>query len=148
MRNVLLLRTTKAAYYVTNDKKKKPYTYKIYNFTKDGIDTSDQQIISLTNKQKTGKWTLVALVYVLGMSRVNSQAINAMNTGDTSTKSFESGWELMILFIKPHMSNQITIGGLSRIVEESIRVYLDQAREVDPPSPNDGKGRVCRVCQK
>ena len=47
----------------------------------------------------------------------------------------------MISLIKPHMSNQ-------PFLEESIRVYLDQAREVDPPPPNDGKARVCRVCQK
>ena len=82
------------------------------------------------------------------MSRVNSQAICAMNTRDTSTKSFEFGWELMMLLIKPHMSNRITIGGLSSNLEESIRVYLDQAREVDPSPPNAGKARVCGVYQK
>ena len=38
MRNVLLLRTTEAAHYVTNDEKKKPCTYKIYDFTEGGID--------------------------------------------------------------------------------------------------------------
>ena len=43
------------------------------------------------------------------------------------------------------MSSRITIGGLSSNLEESIRVYLDQAKEVDP---NDGKARVFRVWQK
>ena len=40
------------------------------------------------------------------------------------------------------------IGGFSSNLEESITIYLGQAREVDPPPPSDGKGRVCRVCQK
>ena len=82
------------------------------------------------------------------MSRANIQAIYAMNTRDTSTKSFEFGWELMMLLIKPHISYRITIGGLSSNLEESIKVYLDQARKVDPSPPNAGKARVCRVYQK
>ena len=70
-----------------------------------------------------------------------------MNTRNTSTKSFEFGWELMISLIKAHISNLITTGGLSSNLEESTRVYFDQAREVDPPPPNDGEARVCRVRQ-
>ena len=41
MRNVLLLHTTEAAHYVTNDEKKKTYTYKIYDFTKGSTDIPD-----------------------------------------------------------------------------------------------------------
>ena len=76
-----------------------------------------------------------------------------MNTRDT-IKNFEFGWEFMISLIKPHMTNRITVGGLSSNLEESIRVYLNQAREVDPRHPNDGKARVCQTekhspgCQK
>ena len=54
----------------------------------------------------------------------------------------------MISLIKHHTSSRITIGGLSSNLEESIRVCLNQAKEVDPPSPNDGKARVFRVWQK
>ena len=118
IRNVLLLHTTEAARYVTNDEKKKPYTNKIYDSAKGGVDIPDQRMVSLTCKEKKRKWTLVALVYVPDMSNsqqiwVNSQAIHAMNTRDTSTKSFKFGWELMISLSKPHMSNRITIEGLS-----------------------------------
>ena len=42
MRNVLLLYSTEAAHYVTNDEKKKPYRYKTYDFTKAGVSISDQ----------------------------------------------------------------------------------------------------------
>ena len=71
-----------------------------------------------------------------------------MNTRDVGRKSFEFGWALMIWLIKLHMSNRISIGGLSSNLEESIRVHLDQAREVDPPPPNVDKARVCIVFQK
>ena len=70
-----------------------------------------------------------------------------MNSRDTRTKSLEFGWELIISLIKPHMTNQITIGGISNNLEEFITVYLDQATEIDPPTSNDGKVRVRRVCQ-
>ena len=63
IRNVLLLHTTEATHYVTNDEKKKPYTNKIYDSAKGGIDIPNQQMVSLTCKEKTRKWTLVALVY-------------------------------------------------------------------------------------
>ena len=41
----------------------------------------------------------------------------------------------LILLIKPHMSNQIMIRGLSSNLEESIRVYLDHAGKANPPTP-------------
>ena len=52
MRNVLLVNTTEPAHYVTNDEKTNPYIYKIYDFTKGGIDIPDQRMESLTCKQK------------------------------------------------------------------------------------------------
>ena len=54
----------------------------------------------------------------------------------------------MISITKTHMSNQITIVGLSSNLEESIRVYPDQVREINPSPSNNGKVRVCRVRQK
>ena len=41
VRNVLLLTTMEPTHYVTRDKKKKPYMYKIYDFTKGGIGIPD-----------------------------------------------------------------------------------------------------------
>ena len=57
---------------------------------------------SLTCKQKHKKMDtcFAALAYVLDISRVNSQAIYALNTMDTSRKSFEFGWELMIVILR------------------------------------------------
>ena len=42
MRNVLLLTIMEPAHYVPDDKKKKPYMYKIYDFTKGSIDILHQ----------------------------------------------------------------------------------------------------------
>ena len=41
MRNLLLLTTMEPDHYVTDDKKKKPYMYRIYYFTKGDIDIPD-----------------------------------------------------------------------------------------------------------
>ena len=84
--------------------KKKTCTYKIYDFNEGGFGIPDQRVYSFTWKQKPRKWTLFALAYVLDMSRFHNQAIYAMNTRDTSTKSFLIGWDLMISLIKPHMN--------------------------------------------
>ena len=53
----------------------KPLIYKIYDYTKGGIDIPDLRMGSYTTKHKTRKWTLVALSYVLGKARINTQAI-------------------------------------------------------------------------
>ena len=53
MRNVLLLTTIEPVHYVTDNKKKKPYMYKIYDFTKGGIDIPDQRVGTYTCKVKT-----------------------------------------------------------------------------------------------
>ena len=97
--------------------KRKNHTQIKYDFTKGGIDIPDQWMGCLTCKQKARKWTLVALAYVFDISKVNSQAIYTMIIKDISTKS-----------LKPHMSNRITIRGLSGNLGESIKVYLYQVR--------------------
>ena len=89
IRNVLLLHTTEAAHYVTNDEKKHKQThirlyYRCYRHT-----WSMNGFPYLLAKNK--KWKLFALAYVLDISRVNNQEIYAMNIRDASTKSFESG---------------------------------------------------------
>ena len=55
MKNVLLLTTMEPAHYVTDGKKKKPYMYKIYDFTKRGIDIPNQRVGTYTGKVKTRK---------------------------------------------------------------------------------------------
>ena len=67
---MLLLHTTDVADYVTNGEKKKPYTYKIYDFTTGGINIPINERFSLIVSKKQEKWRLVALAYVLDIRRV------------------------------------------------------------------------------
>ena len=91
MRNVLLLTTMEPAHYVTDEKRKKPYMYKIYDFTKGGIDIPDQRVGTYTCKVKTRKWTLAALSYVLDMAGRNRQTVYKINKEKTEVDSFEFG---------------------------------------------------------
>ena len=89
MRNVLLLHTTEAAHYVTNDEKKHKQTH-IRLYCRCYRHTRSMNVFPyLLAKNK--KWKLFELAYVLDMSRVNNQEIYAMNIRDARTKSFESG---------------------------------------------------------
>ena len=115
MRNVLLLTTMEPAHYVTDDKKKKPYMYKIYDFTKGGIDIPDQRVGTYTCKVKTRKWTLVALSYVLDMARTNSQTVYKINNEKTEVDSFEFGWELAKSLVKKFMLERLQKGALPLI---------------------------------
>ena len=103
---------------------KKPLSYKIYDYTKGGIDTLDQRMGSYTTKYKTRKWTLVALSYVLDMARINSQAIYVINNAKEDVDSFEFGWELMKALVKPNMHTRLARGGLSKHLQNSITHIL------------------------
>ena len=93
---------------------KKPLSYKIYDYTKGGIDIPDQRMGSYTTKYKTRKWTLVALSYVLDMARINSQAIYVISNAKEDVDSFEFGLELMKALVKPNMDIHLARGSLSK----------------------------------
>ena len=78
---------------MTQDDKKKPLAYKIYDYTKGNNDILDQRKGSYAtnfknkkNKKKT--LILVALSNVLDMTRLNSQAIYVTNNAKEETDSF------------------------------------------------------------
>ena len=113
MTNVLLLHNGNPAHYVTQDDKK-PLSYKIYDYTKEGIDIPDQKMGSYTTKYKTRRWTIVASSYVLEMTRINSQAIYVINNAKEDVDSFEFGWKIMKALVKPNMHTHFARGGLSK----------------------------------
>ena len=129
MRNVLLLTTMEPAHYVTDDKKKKPYMYKMYDFTKGGIDIPDQRVGTYTCKVKTRKWTLVALSYVLDMARTNRQTIYKINNEKTKVDSFEFGWELAKSLVKNFMLERLQKGGLTACLKNSILRLIAEENE-------------------
>lgn len=55
----------------------------------------------------------------------------------------------LVSLVRLHMSNPVAAGGLTTSLKTSIRLFLKQSEErPDTPSPNNGKTRVCKVCQK
>ena len=69
-KNILLLSTVQPLKGVTkDDSKTKPAVYKLYDFTKGGMDIIDQRMGAYTSKIKSLQWTMVALAYILDMAR-------------------------------------------------------------------------------
>ena len=65
-KNILMLTTMRPLPGVTSDDgKKKPALYKLYDFTKGGMDIVDQKFGNYTVKTKSRKWTTVAFSYLL-----------------------------------------------------------------------------------
>ena len=65
-KNILMLTTMRPLLGVTSDDgKKKPALYKLYDFTKGGMDIVDQKFGNYTVKTKSRKWTTVAFSYLL-----------------------------------------------------------------------------------
>ena len=63
----------------SDDGKKKPALYKLYDFTKGGTDIVDQKFGNYTVKTKSRKWTTVAFSYPLDTVRVNAMTVAALN---------------------------------------------------------------------
>ena len=122
MRNVLLLHTTNPAHYV-------------------------QGMGSYTTKYKTRKWTLVALSYVLDMTRINSHAIYVINNAKEDVDSFKFGWELMKAFVKPNIHTRLARGGLSKHLQNSITHILGAENDkVEHLPPNNDTPIRCKIC--
>ena len=145
MRKVLLLQTTNSAHYVTQDDKK-PLSYRIYDYTKGGIDIPGQRIGSYTTKYKTRNWTLLALSYVLDMARINSHAIYVINNAKKIVDSFKFGWELMKAFVKPNMHTRLARGGLSKHLQNWITHILGNENDkVEHLPPKNDTPRRCKI---
>ena len=91
-----------------------------------------------TIKYKTRKWTLVALLYVLHMARINSQAVYVINNAKEDVGSSAFGRELMKTLVKPNMHTRSARRGLSKHLQNSITHMLGVEKDkVEQPPPND-----------
>ena len=109
-RNVLLINTMNSAHFVTDDKKEKRYFYKVYDYTKVGVDIPDQRIASYKVKSKTCKWTWVANFYLLDVACINAQTIASEN-GFPPKSSFGFVPYLVMALGKPSMGSRLEGGG-------------------------------------
>ena len=103
--------------------------YKIYDFTKGGIDIPDQQVGTYTCKVKTKRWTLLALSYVLDMARTNSQTVYKINNEKTEVDSFEFGWDLAKSLVKNFMLERLQKWGLTAYLKNTMLRLIAEGNE-------------------
>ena len=103
-KNVLLLSTHKPIFGRTmDDNKNKAALYKLYDFTKRGIDIVDQRMGFYTCKFKLRKWSMVAFSCIIDMACVNSSTLFALNVNNNPLKqsSFEFGMDIVCSLVGP-----------------------------------------------
>ena len=101
---------------------------------------------SYTTKPKTGKWTIVAMSYVLDMARMNSQTVYEANNSINGFNSFDPGWLLVNSHVAPHMHNRIE-QGLTMTLKSSMMKFMGKKEpESQPLPPNDNILRRCKIC--
>ena len=55
--------------------------------------------------QKTRKWTLAALVYILDMARINTQTVFSMHSNVSNTNSSDFSLDIVKALPTPHMES-------------------------------------------
>ena len=79
-RNVLLLSTMHPILGTAKDNLRlKPAIYKLYEYTKGGIDIIDSRMNFYSSKAKSRRCTMTAFAYVLDPCRVNASTVIALN---------------------------------------------------------------------
>ena len=112
-KNILVLSTMRSLPGATRDDGyHKPAIIKLYDFTKGGTDILDQLNDYHTCRSCTFRWDVVALFYMLGTIRVNSETIWCIKHGlDVQKfKSCDFAWELAMQLIKLFVRSRNTSG--------------------------------------
>ena len=148
LRNVLLLSTHNVYPGVTDDDKLKPYIYKVYDYTKGGVDVADQIMGSCTTSSKSNRWTIVALSHLLDSSRINGKTIFISNVNEIDSREY--AWNLAMAMSKPFVQSR-SINGLQRDARLKMDMFLNQPLQVATaevqPNPDSSSGR-CSSCIK
>lgn len=146
-KSVIVLSTLDPIRGVTkDDEKKKPASYKLYDFTKGGTDIVDQKMSFYSCKAKSRKWTLVVFAYLLDTIRVNSATIYALNQkiDPKKQKSFEHGYNLAEQLILPQIRRR-NKNGLTSTVIRKIEIVTGEVNATnEDPEPN--KPGRCKIC--
>ena len=72
------------------------------------------------------------------MIHINSQAIYVINNTKEDIDSFEFGWELIKVLVKPNMHTRLARGGLSKHLQNSITHMLGVGNDkVEQSPPNN-----------
>ena len=145
-KSVIMLSTTSHIRGITkDDDKKKPASYKLYDFTKGGTDIVDQKIQFYSVKAKNRKWTMVVFAYLLDTIRVNAATLYAMNKNINPTKqnAFDHCYNLAESLILPQIRRR-NRNGLTSSVMNKIQMVTAETHEKDDQEPKTA-GR-CTIC--
>lgn len=151
-KNVLLLTTlTQILDTTIDDGKEKLAIYKLYDFTKGGMDIIDQRMGSYSCKPKSRRWPIVAFSYIVDTARVNASTLFALNNRKCPLKqdSFEFGMDLALSLITPFI-NVRSLRRLGNSVRNKIAVIVGPPLPMDRlenlgPSTSEKKSR-CHIC--
>ena len=125
-RNVLLLSSLRPLLGTTKDDgKNKPAHYKLYDYTKGGVDIVDQRMGSYTTKTKSRKWTTNVFNMILDQSRVNAQTIWSLNkdVDPRTSNSLDFGLELAKTLVVPHIARR-NKNGIQKPIVQKIIMFL------------------------
>ena len=103
-KNVIVLINIHDKVKVTNDKQKKPHVHVMYDHIKGGVDIVDLLSTIRSTRIKSKRWSLNALVFVLGTCRTNAKTIVGDN--DIQVTNFEFRYELSKALVLPSIQRR------------------------------------------
>ena len=130
-RNIVILSTMIPYRGISKDSRRKPAIFKLYDFTKGGVDVVDQRMANWSTQIKTTKWTVCIFQFQLDCSRVNGCTLfSAACNQDprlADTKSYL--WNLSHLLALPWLYTRNLAPGIQKSVQRNIAITIDNAKQ-------------------
>ena len=139
-KNVLVLSTMRPLMGITRDDGKlKPAIVKFYDLTKGGTDAMDHKISKYSCKLLTHRWTMIHFFFLMDIICYNAMVLHAIKHKKPFRKSnsFEIGWELVLVLVRPFMAARPTVG-LGLALKNKIAIFIQKNSDKLAPIPADG----------
>ncbi len=142
-RSIVILSTMIPYRGVTKDRRKKPAIFKLYDFTKGGVDIVDQRMAKWSTQIKCTKWTLCIFQFFLDCSRVNGCTLFSTardeNPRLADTKSYL--WNLAHRLVLPWLYTRKLAPGIQKSVQRNIALTIENAKQggIDFEAPQVGE---------
>ena len=142
-RSIVILSTMIPYRGVTKDRRKKPAIFKLYDFTKGGVDIVDQRMANWSTQIKCTKWTLCIFQFFLDCSRVNGCTLFSTardeNPRLADTKSYL--WNLAHRLVLPWLYTRKLAPGIQKSVQRNIALTIENAKQggIDFEAPQVGE---------
>ena len=148
LRNVLLLSTHNVFAGFTKDEQMKPYIYKVYDYTKGGVDVADKIMGSGTTSCKSNRWTNISLCHVLDCCRINGKTIFISKNSDMESREYS--WNLAMALAKALVQSR-NINGLQQCIRMAVNMLLNPYGIANPtvaPAEVASTSGRCSACIK